>query len=299
MTASKISKKSITSTRISPNRTKSGKDLNLQANITILDAHVHIHDCFDISNFLDRAHENFFRELEARNAGGETNAVMLLTESHGTNWYDKLQKSAGNEQKVWKNWSIARNDEVESLTATSSSGQILSIVAGRQIVTAENLEILALGFPNDIDDGQPINDVIRVVQSAGALCVLPWGFGKWTGKRGKIVRELLQDDHGSNFFIGDNAGRLALWPAPAEFATAARKNIRILPGSDPLPYKEQVAAAGRFGLILQREIRKERPFEDIRRALVDENVPGTAFGQLERLLPFIKYQVAMQLRKFG
>ena len=80
---------------------------------------------------------------------------------------------------------MTTNDEAESLTASSKSGQDLSIVAGRQIVTAENLEILALGFDAGLDDGLPIDEVILAVQAAGALCVLPWGFGKWTGKRGQ------------------------------------------------------------------------------------------------------------------
>lgn len=271
----------------------------MQSDITILDAHVHIHDCFAIPEFLDCAYDNFRRALEERDAGDAFNAAILLTESSGTNWYETLRESATNEHQKWQHWRIVRNDESESITATSSTGQALSIIAGRQIVTAENLEILALGFAEKIEDGQAIQSVIDTVQSAGALCVLPWGFGKWTGKRGQIVRDILQRDQGPNFFIGDNAGRLALWPAPAEFASAAEKNIHILPGSDPLPYKEQVSAVGRFGLILDRKISRERPFDDIRKALVADKASGTSFGKLERLLPFIKYQVAMQLRKFG
>ncbi len=265
-----------------------------------MDAHVHIHDCFDISDFLDHAYENFRREIDSRETPGQFNAVALLTESYCTNWFDTLRKSASNiDQFQWNNWRITTNDEIESLTASSKAGQELSIIAGKQIVTTENLEILALGYATDIEDGLPIEDVIAVVQAAGALCVLPWGFGKWTGKRGQIVREILQKDFGRNFFIGDNAGRLALWPTPTEFESAAKRNIRILPGSDPLPYKEQVSSVGRFGLILERGILKERPYEDIRQALLDENVAIRPFGSLERLSPFIKYQIAMQLRKFS
>jgi len=272
----------------------------LQTNITILDAHVHIHDCFDISDFLDFAYENFRREIDSRESPGQFNAAVLLTESHGTNWFETLRKSAGiSDQFQWNNWRITSNNEAESLTAASKSGQELSIIAGRQIVTAENLEILALGYATVIEDGLPIEDVIARVQAAGALCILPWGFGKWTGKRGQIVREILQKDLGSNFFIGDNAGRLALWPAPAEFESAAKRNIRILPGSDPLPYKEQVSSVGKFGLILEQGIDKDRPFENIRKALLDENIAIQPFGSLERVLPFIRYQIAMQLRKFS
>jgi hypothetical protein len=272
----------------------------LQATVTILDAHVHIHDCFDISDFLDHACENFRRAADARETACEFDAAILLTESCGANWFETLRTSAGTgDQFPWNNWRIALNDEHESLTAISKAGQHLSIIAGRQIVTAEKLEILAPGYTTNIEDGLPIDDVIATVQAADALCILPWGFGKWTGKRGRIVAEILHKDLGSNFFIGDNAGRLALWPAPAEFGTAAEKNIRILPGSDPLPYKEQVSSVGRFGLLLERGIDTDRPFEDIRTALLDEENAIHPFGSLERLLPFMKYQLAMQLRKFS
>jgi hypothetical protein len=272
----------------------------LRSDITILDAHVHIHDCFDISDFLDHTYDNFRREAESYSASRRFNGAVLLTESFGTNWFNTLRQSADTpDHYTWKNWRMTTNDEAESLTASSRSGHELSIVAGRQIVTAENLEILALGFDAGLDDGLPIDEVILAVQAAGALCVLPWGFGKWTGKRGQIVHNILNSDLGSNFFIGDNAGRLALLPAPAEFETAARRNIRILPGSDPLPYKSQVSSVGRFGLVLDRGIDISRPFQEIRRILLDEGKATNPYGSLERLIPFIKYQIAMQIRKFA
>jgi len=296
---SKFSKKSITSIRISPHRTNSDKESTLQPDITILDAHVHIHDCFDISDFLDHAYDNFRLEAELYAETDRFNCAILLTESFGTNWFNALRQSeSSSDDYSWKNWRITTNDEAESLTATSRSGQELSVVAGRQIVTAENLEILAIGLDAVIDDGLPIDEVIRKVQASDALCVLPWGFGKWIGRRGQIVRDVLSSDLGSSFFIGDNAGRLALWPEPVEFKTAARRNVRILPGSDPLPYKSQVSSVGRFGLVLDRGIDISRPFRELRRLLLDEDSILQPYGSLERLLPFIRYQIGMQLRKF-
>ncbi|MDQ3773097.1 MAG: hypothetical protein M3461_01245 [Pseudomonadota bacterium] len=38
--------------------------------------------------------------------------------------------------------------------------QCLYIIAGRQIVTAERLEVLALGFEGFVPDGEPIRGVI-------------------------------------------------------------------------------------------------------------------------------------------
>ena len=270
----------------------------MQSDITILDAHVHIHDCFDVSDFLDHAHDNFRHATEEYRTSERFTAALLLTESSGTNWFGKLRQSAAaSDDYTWKNWRVRTNDEPESVTASSRSGQELTIVAGRQIVTAERLEILALGLDTEMLDGQSIDAVMRTVQATEALCVLPWGFGKWTGKRGRLVRDILDRDLGSNFFIGDNSGRLALWPAPAEFRTAASKRIKILPGSDPLPYENQVSSAGRFGLVLDRSVDRSRPFREIRQLLLDEDERPRPYGSLERLLPFLRSQIAMQMRK--
>jgi hypothetical protein len=271
----------------------------LQSTKTILDAHVHIHDCFDISDFLDHAHENFSAQSKVDSSSQDFSGVLLLTESFGTNWYRKLRQSAGSaDDFAWKNWRIERNGEAESVTAVSRSGQTLTIIAGRQIVTAERLEILSPGLDEEIDDGLPIEDVIALVQERQALCILPWGFGKWTGNRGQIVRAILDGEINNNFFIGDNAGRLSIWPAPAEFATATNRNIRILPGSDPLPYASQVASVARFGFSLPGALDRSHPFADLRNRLLESESTIEPYGSLERIIPFVTNQVAMQLRKF-
>ncbi len=271
----------------------------MPTSITILDAHVHIHDCFDLSAFFDNACENFRRHTTAGTSSGEIHGVLLLTESHGVEHYNALRKSADAGSSASGRWKVSQNDEAESLrVAKDGDAARLSIIAGRQIVTAEKLEILALGHPHSYADGKPIRKVIADVQSAGAICVLPWGFGKWTGSRGRIVRELLEDNFGENFFLGDNAGRLGLWPAPSEFRTAATKRIRLLPGSDPLPYARGVSSVGGFGLIIDKPVSWNRPFHDLRPLLLDRQVNLQSFGTLEHVFPFVRNQLAMQLRKF-
>jgi hypothetical protein len=278
---------------------KSDRDLPVPTSITVLDAHVHIHDCFDPSAFFDNAYENFLLHATPGMRSTDVHGVLLLTESHGVEHYAALRRSAESGDPAQGRWRAFRNDEIESLTvAKDDDSARLSIIAGRQIVTSEKLEILALGFPQSHADGEPIRKVIRNVQSAGAICVLPWGFGKWTGRRGRIVRELLEDNLGENFFLGDNAGRLGLWPAPTEFKMAAAKQIRLLPGSDPLPYARGVSSVGRFGLTIDRPIDWRKPFHDLRQLLLDRQVDLRSFGTLEHIVPFVRNQLAMQLRKF-
>ena len=79
--------------------------------------------------------------------------------------------------------------------------------------------------------------VIRAVQENNALPVIPWGAGKWMGKRGEIVRRIMEDQKYYPVFMGDNGNRPFFWKKPAIFDEAKEKfNIANISGSDPLPF---------------------------------------------------------------
>ena len=65
--------------------------------------------------------------------------------------------------------------ERSTIRISTGGGQQIYIVAGRQIVTAENLEILALGYNEDYPDGRPLNYALKDLEESGCLRVLPWG----------------------------------------------------------------------------------------------------------------------------
>ena len=273
----------------------------MHSQTTILDGHVHIHDCFDVARFFDQTIDNFRRQAEAVQCVQSYDAAIMLTESAGADWFSRLRDAAASAESIGS-WTFTTTGEPQSLFAASAAGHDLCIIAGRQIVTAENLEVLGLGLANVIDDGAPIESVMESVRAAGALCVLPWGFGKWTGRRGKIIERLLDDADPAaqpNIFVGDNSGRLAIWPSPPEFGVAKKKGIHILPGSDPFPFANQSGRAGRYGFTLRSELDRNKPFATIRQNLVDERIEPVHFGRGESLVPFVRNQVAMQLRKLG
>lgn len=266
--------------------------------VSLLDAHVHIHECFELPAFLQHARANF--RAQAARSGHERafDGVLMLTESAGCDRFADLQRGAKSSPGHLDGWTVSATDELISLRLADAGGESLFVVRGRQVVTSERLEVLALGMADSVRDGLPIQDVIERVQRAGAICVLPWGFGKWTGRRGKIIRQLIGEDLGSNLFLGDNAGRLGLWSRPREFGTADRRGISILPGTDPLPWPEQIASVAAFGGILDCRVDEKRPFDSLHRYLVEERGSVESYGKLERLLPFVRHQVGMQLRKF-
>ena len=264
---------------------------------TLIDAHVHIHDCFDLSQFFDCAHRNFRAQAEEVGRVTAFDGILMLTESAGVDRFSELKRTDSSSPLPSGSWRIAETNEEVSLRVVSADDRQLFVVSGRQIVTSERLEVLALGMADTIEDGLSIREVIARVQDSGAICVLPWGFGKWSGHRGGIVRELIKTDFGNNLFLGDNAGRLRLWSRPGEFETADERGIGILPGTDPLPWPSQVSTAGSFGCILDGRLSPSAPFADIRRRLVDKRDGPRRYGDLERLFPFVRHQIGMQLRK--
>lgn len=249
------------------------------SSVALVDSHVHFHACYDLPSFLDGALRNF------RKAGTGT-GYLLLTESAGAHWFRRWRDglTAGG-------WRFEPTMEEESLRARNGVGEGLVLVAGRQIVTRERLEVLALGKDLELSDGLPLHEVLERVRESGALPVLPWGFGKWWGRRGAVVSEALGQN--GELFLGDNGGRLG--PDPALFRRARKLGVRVLPGSDPLPFSRHTGLAGSYGFILPHAVDFERPAETLLRR-IRESGQSRAFGRRAGLPRFLRDQVGMQLR---
>lgn len=261
----------------------------------LVDAHVHFHACFDIELFLASARENF--AATASEAGIEPgySAFLLLTESADANWFAQLTERASRGWKVCDLWTAHATSDEREVRLVHTSGMTLNIVAGRQIVTAERLEVLALGSAFTVPDGYPIIETIQRVSELGAVPVIPWGFGKWLGRRGRKVHEVLSTATAGELFLGDNSGRLIGTRDPEQFVRARAKGIAILPGTDPFPFPEQARRVGRMGFVV-RSSHELSSWKQLREALVArEGI--TPYGDLEQPLPFVMNQVAMQVVK--
>jgi hypothetical protein len=250
------------------------------SSVALVDSHVHFHACYDLPAFLDGALRNF------RKAGAGT-GHLLLTESAGAHWFrrwrDGLNAGGG--------WRFEPTREEESLRVLNGSGDRMVLVAGRQIVARERLEVLALGRDLELPDGLPLVETLERVRESGALPVLPWGFGKWWGRRGMVVAETLERD--GELFLGDNGGRLGL--DPVLFRRARRLGVRVLPGSDPLPFARHAGLVGSYGFVLPQAVDLDRPAEILLRHIRESGQPR-AFGRRAGLPRFLRDQVGMQLR---
>ncbi len=145
------------------------------------DAHVHIYDCYDLEEFLDSALKNFNATAQKSGYSQAETALMFLTETAQDHYFQKLIQSTqkdGNSNLNLKDWSLLKTEENCSVYAKHSTGQGIFIFAGRQIVTAENLEVLALLTAEEFADSLPIETTIKqVILFPFYLGVLANGWG--------------------------------------------------------------------------------------------------------------------------
>jgi hypothetical protein len=148
-----------------------------------------------------------------------------------------------------------------------------------------------------MNDGASLEETVQGVIEAGAIPVIPWGAGKWMGYRGRILKKFLENTRSSSLFMGDNSGRPKFWPRPSLFSVAESRGIRILPGSDPLPFVSQCQKPGSFGFTVEGAVTPEHPAADLKQLLLETSTRINAYGQLERPFRFIGNQLAMQILK--
>jgi len=248
------------------------------------DAHVHFYRCFDLLRLLSAARDR------GRTLDGPL--LLLLCESAGYAYFRALHSLAqGGRESLPANLTAEvlvafpprLTDESESLRLGD-----LVLVAGRQLVSSEQVEVLALaadpsaGLEAWPDGEHPARELVERVLESGALAVLPWGVGKWLGTRGRLVAELLSDaklaEH-PRFFSGDIAQRCWPWPRPAAFA----RGPRVLPGSDILPVAGAERRLAGFGLRVDVDADPGRPARSLREGLAG-GAPVEVWGRREGLL---------------
>ena len=257
----------------------------------LVDGHVHGHSCFDTGEFFDRAAANLDA---AAGEGGEAARCLMLTESAGDHFFDDLLRKLGGAGQ--NGWSVTPTAEDESVLASRAGDTTLVVVAGTQIVTRERLEVLALGSRAEFGPGLSLSEAVSAVATSGAIPVIPWGFGKWWSARGRFVEALLRGQDVPRFFLGDNGGRPRIAPTPRLFQLAAERGVGVLPGSDPLPFPNQVGKVGGYGFVLRGAFTPERPAASVKRILAGLTRSPESFGRRESVPGFVRAQLGMQWR---
>lgn len=237
----------------------------------MIDAHVHLHPGDDPRDRLMQAHG---RMMAA--AGKDCLPVFMLAEQQGCDAFGMLKASAQS------------TAEPESLWLETGSADIL-VLAGRQVVSAERLEILALATAAGFADGAPAEQLVAAMGAADALTILPWGVGKWAGARGRLVDRLLAGDPEGRLLLGDNGGRPAFWPE------RRFRHRTVLRGSDPLPLRGDARRIGTFGTILHGGLSADRPGRDLRALIRSAGRQARHYGALASPLHFLGNQLRLRM----
>ena len=258
----------------------------------LIDSHVHIHDCYDIEEFFGYAFSNFKGAYDYVGLANDFVGVLFLTEAGEYNFFKKLFNGLAQLRQF--KYEILRTREDNSLII-SNRNNIIVLIAGQQIVSGENLEVLALGTTNRLEYGKNISDTINEVIKIGALPVVPWGVGKWLGKREQTVQELIKSRR--DFFLGDNGNRPSFWKKPAVFRLAEERGIFNLPGSDPLSFKTEVNKAGGYGFYFSEVVDMEYPAKDLKEKIVKADKQFNVYGKLENAVNFFRNQTKIQVSR--
>lgn len=270
-------------------------------NAVIIDAHVHIYAMFDVAKLLDSACKNFIDATKQRNILNFT-GILLLSETSNENWHNQqskiLNSDASGNMLTYGEWnlSLLQNDTC-TIRAIRSTGELIYIIAGKQIATKEGLEILALITTKTFKDGLPTQESLTQIQQSDDIAIMPWAVGKWLGKRGNIINKMLQDHKRPLFFLGDNSGRPSFWINPDHFKLAKKMSIQVIPGSDPLPITDEESRVGQFGFIARDILIESKPSEAIKNIFKNSISDIETYGKLESTYRFFKNQIMLRLNK--
>lgn len=288
-------------------RSVEGPDLGLGGPL-LVDAHAHLRRVFHLVAFLEGAVANF--RAAAAEVGAESAlGCLLLAEAPGEGGFARLRERTGpggvaggwgDAAENRHGWTLSATAEPESLLARRPPDTVLLIVAGRQLVSSEGLEVLVWGNVHDLPEarvasGTPAAALVRRIVRSGGIAVVPWGFGKWWFRRGRVLQRLLADPPRPGFFLGDSAGRPRGAPAPAAFRRARRAGVVTLPGTDPLPARAAERTAGGYGFLLEGELPADRPAEALRERLrALRGVQPETFGRRVGVWEFLRAQSAIR-----
>lgn len=269
----------------------------------LVDGHVHIHPSFDAGRVLDAAATNFARHMQAMGTSDFRGVlgVLMLAEADSVDRYAELRANAGKHtaDSTLDDWLLTETPgRSPGLLASREGTPDLLLVPGRQVRSHERLEVLFLNTRETCADDRPLRGILKNVRPEHAIVVLAWGVGKWLGRRGRIIDQVIQSrtrDH--ELLLGDNGGRPVCWTEPSQFNAGRQAGLKVLRGSDPLDLPDEEARIGSFGSVIETVIPHSDPVATLADAILDPQLPLGNFGQLQRNARFLRNQFGLRRRR--
>lgn len=268
--------------------------------MTLIDAHVHCYPSYPLDEFLTAAASNFNLNATRLRTADNYAGLLVLTEAEQEGSFQRFLNLLGaqtHRDRLPAGWCIHRTAEDCSLHLKVHNNASIFVLAGKQIVTTEDLEVLAIGSNSAPPLKRSLNETVEFVQEQGAIPVIPWGCGKWFQHRGRIIKTLIGERSGEMIFLGDNGNRPFFWRQSPIFNLGRSAGFANLPGSDPLPFDGEYLRPGSFGVALTGALDTDTPYQSLRTHLENPNKQLHPFGKTEGSMQFLKNQLLMQYQK--
>lgn len=252
-----------------------------------VDAHVHLHCLEDVPATLDAAAGHFSR-VGATASDGPLGA-LLLTQTSREHVFESLSERASVGA-----WALRRLKGEEVTLAACRGERSLLLVCGRQVRADDGLEVAAFGTLREFQDGRSFAESLDEVVDSGAVAAIPWGFGKWVGKRGKRVNEVLNRRRNVPVLLGDSGSRAGLLGEPRLIRRGRRRGVRVVAGTDPFPFGGDLRRVGSFGVLADRVPDAEAPWGSLRSWLLDPRTSLVPYGRASGPWRFLVNQFVVQ-----
>ena len=243
----------------------------------VFDGHVHLYPGYDWALAL----HNLFANL-----GTTGTPLGLLAETSACHFYREVVANPASYRR--DDLALEPGPGPNTLTVKKADAFLGLLIAGRQIVTQERLEVLALGADVTVVNGLPVQQTLDEVRRAGSVPVLSWSPGKWFFERGTIVERLLHTLPAGSFLLGDTALRPTGWPFPKLLRLARERGFKVIGGSDPLPLRHEERWLGRYGVSAMAPFDPLAPADSVYRMLSYGNTVFASHGQRCGPLPFVR-----------
>jgi hypothetical protein len=258
--------------------------------LLLVDGHVHVYSAEQLPHVLIAAAKNFAVHAPA---GGRWSGLLLVADPQGT---DSAAWLAALSERPPPGWAASRSADPLLFHFRTPGGQRLSVLRGQQLASAEGLEVLAIGAAAPASRAA-LTEMIGHLRSEGCLVVIPWGVGKWLGRRGRLLEAALSTPDAQGVVLGDNGGRPWFWPREALIARAQATGIPLLPGTDPLPLPGEEMRVGTTGAMLAVH---EAAVQSVPSLLATLAGGGwTPFGRRMGAWPFLRNQIGLRLARRG
>lgn len=261
----------------------------------IIDGHVHLYDVFDLSYAFRVSLRNFINSQRTTKNRHDAIKVWMMTERHNCEVFSRLDSLEIDGYRIDK----TKEPESRVVRDADTGEPLFYILAGRQIVTTENLEVCALATLCRCGHKKlSTADTIQSIYENGGIATLNWAPGKWFGARGRIVQNMLDSHLPSKLFISDTTMRPRFWPVPRLMKFALKNGFKLICGSDPLPFPGEENILGSYATLTSGEFDENIPADSVRAIFLNPATDLQPCGHRSGLFSFIRRQwKIMKMRK--